>query len=154
MVYIRDLARRLRKDYRTRDPFVICDQVGVFVLTADLPEITKGFYFAVKGKPIINLNRSLPESERMVVCAHELGHVLLHATCNVSFLSTSTNFVISRYEREANYFSACLLLDELVDSTMDCTIEQLSQETGVPMPLVLLWAETEKKADMQHGKIH
>ena len=112
MTQIRDLARGIREQYGTRNPFVLCERMDIAVLFADLPEITKGFFFVLRGKRVINLSLSLPEEERAAVCAHELGHALLHPTSNSPFLASNTNLVVGRYEREADYFSACLLLDD------------------------------------------
>ena len=140
MNHVRDLAATLRKRYGTRDPFALCEHMDIAVLTADLPPVTKGIYFKIRGRRVINLNRSLPAEERRAVCAHELGHALLHPTCHHPFLSVNTGLVPGRYEREADYFSACLLLDEPERPYGECTVEQLAAEYRLPPHAVALWA--------------
>lgn len=141
MTYIRDLARSIRNQYGTDNPFVLCDKMDIAVLFTDLPEITKGFFFVLRGKRIINLNLSLAEEEKTAVCAHELGHAILHPTSNSPFLSSNTNLILGRYEREADYFSACLILDDLDKLCRDCTMEQLAGEYNLPLRVVRLWAQ-------------
>ena len=141
MTRIRRLASEIRQRYGTRDPFALCDQMDIAVLFTDLPQITKGVFFTVHGKPIINLSLSLDERETRGVCAHELGHALLHPTSSYPFLSFNTNLVLGRYEREAEYFSACLLLDELDETEEDLTVEQLAAEHHLPIHVVQLWAQ-------------
>lgn len=141
MTRIRRLASELRQRYGTRDPFILCEKMGIAVLFTDLPQITKGIFFTLHGKRIINLSQSLDEREARGVCAHELGHAMLHPTSNYPFMSLHTNLVMGRYEREAEYFSACLLLDELDEQGEDCTVEQLAAEHHLPTHVVQLWAQ-------------
>ena len=145
MTQIRQLAAALREQIGTRDPFALCEALGIAVLFTDLPPITKGFFFVLQGKKIINISQHLPEEERRAVCAHELGHALLHPTANTPFLAANTNLVVGRYEREADYFSACLLLDDWGDSWEGCTLEHLAAEGQLPLPTVQLWAEINRE---------
>ena len=142
MTHIRHLARQLRQQYGPRDPFLLCEQMDIAVLYTDLPLITKGIFFSISGRRVINLSLSLAEQEKTAVCAHELGHAVLHPANNYPFLSSNTNLVLGRYEREADYFSACLLLDDLEAPSEDCTIEQLAMERNLPLQVVELWAQS------------
>ena len=147
MTHIRTLADGLRRQYGTRDPFALCERLGIAVLFTDLPRITKGFFFVLRDTPIINLNQSLAEEEKAAVCAHELGHALLHPTSNSPFLASNTNLVLGRFEREANYFSACLLLDDLVEPRGECTLQQLAWEYNLPVHVVQLWVQINNDLD-------
>lgn len=141
MTHIRTLADGLRRQYGTSDPFALCERLGIAVLFTDLPQITKGFFFVLRDQPIINLNQTLAEEEKAAVCAHELGHALLHPTSNSPFLASNTNLILGRFEREADYFSACLLLDDSVEPHGECTLQQLAWEHHLPVRVVQLWAQ-------------
>lgn len=69
------------------------------------------------------------------MCAHELGHALLHEGHNALFLRERTDFVMERYEREADLFAGYLLLDgETVEECLrnGWTSEQAAAFTGCP----------------------
>ena len=46
------------------------------------------------------------------VCAHELGHAVLHTHANTPFLRKNTFFSVDKLEIEANTFAALLLIDK------------------------------------------
>jgi Zn-dependent peptidase ImmA (M78 family) len=79
---------------------------------------------------MIIINCDLDEWLKRYVCAHELGHAVLHPDINTGFLKKHTLFPIGRFEREANEFAINLLLygknwedyDTLYDLLRDCGI--------------------------------
>ena len=71
-----------------------------------------GFYQRYEDHDIIYINQDLSEEEAIIVCAHELGHMVLHSDKNSIFLE-STLEVSSIYEAEANLFAIQLLHDNL-----------------------------------------
>ncbi len=111
MADIRAIVEGLTEEYKTRDPFELCGHLEIEVLKAVLPTRVSGFYTELMGLPFIYLNQSLSEERERAVCAHELGHAVLHPKCNSLFLGKSTNFVTGKFEREANLFAGFLLLD-------------------------------------------
>ena len=112
MERIKELARQLAERFGTADPFALCAALDITVLPVGLPPGVKGFYGCVRGARVLYLNGALEENERRTVCAHELGHALLHEGHNALFLRERTDFVMERYEREADLFAALLLLPE------------------------------------------
>lgn len=113
MERIREIAARLVSLYGTGDPFEICENLDIAVLTVELPFQIRGFYSRILQTPIIYLNTALrDERERRAVCAHELGHAVLHAAHNSLFLKQNTDFVTAKYEKEADLFAGYLLLDD------------------------------------------
>ena len=67
----------------------------------------------------------------MFVCAHELGHMLLHKKANALFMDSRTYFVSSKYENEANAFAAELLIpDSFIIENPDMTKSQLARLAG------------------------
>lgn len=105
------IAESLVRKYKTRDPFRIADFLGITVIRTPLRGI-RGFYQYLKRCAIIYVDSSLPEYEARFVCAHEIGHALLHRGCNRIFMDSHTYFAVNRYEIEANRFAVDLLFDD------------------------------------------
>lgn len=108
--WIKDEVRALVTTYGTRDPFELCDALGIRVIFYPLPERISGFSLRCPDEAQIFLNERLEEPG--AVCAHELGHLRLHPRHNSYFLREHTCCVPGRYEREADLFAALLLLPE------------------------------------------
>jgi len=134
---IKKLALALCKEYRTRDPFLICDILKIKVVFMSL-EGTRGFFQRAYGIDTLYIDDRLPGHDQTFVCAHELAHALLHADLNAVYLDTRTFQVIGKYENTANHFAAFLLWpddDELLEY-IDYTREQLSALMGIPEEMV------------------
>lgn len=139
MERIKELARQLAERFGTADPFALCAALDITVLPVGLPPGVRGFYGCAHGACILYLNGALEENERRTVCAHELGHALLHEGHNALFLRERTDFVMERYEREADLFAGYLLLDgETVEECLrnGWTSEQAAAFTGLPAHIV------------------
>lgn len=129
------MAESLVRKYKTRDPFRIADSMGLTVIRTQLRGI-RGFYQHVARCGIIYIDSSLPEPEARFVCAHEIGHALLHRGCNRIFMDAHTYFPVNRYEIEANRFAVDLLFDDedLIDF-MEHPIQVAADCMGVNMEL-------------------
>ena len=125
MINIPIRVRNLIKKWGTRNPFKLCEYLGIIVLFIDLGENTKGFYQKIKGKKVIVININLDEFAKRVACSHELGHVVCHSSKQVQFSREHTLLPKnSIYEREANKFAAELLVDENDDEYIyECDID-------------------------------
>lgn len=104
-------AASLVRKYGTRDPFRIADALGISVARVPLSGI-RGFYHDMKRCKIIYIDDSLCDADARFVCAHELGHALLHRGCNRIFMDSHTYFAVNRYEIEADRFAVDLLFDD------------------------------------------
>lgn len=113
---LKRLAESLVKKYRTRDPFQIADALGYIVLRVPLKGIC-GYYRHMKRRTIIYIDSGLDWWEEGFVCAHEIGHALLHRGCNRIFMDTNTYFKVDEYEIEADKFALNLLYS---DSEVAC----------------------------------
>jgi Zn-dependent peptidase ImmA (M78 family) len=137
------IAHSITKKYGTSSPFSLCDYIGVPVVKMEIPESMKGFCFKKEsGGSVIVLNDSLSYRESSYCCAHELGHVLLHPKINVQVVKDLTNLCIRRYEKEADFFAACLFIDPNMNEwneTYDpLTCGQIASLSGLPERVVLL----------------
>ena len=132
---IKKTAQQLVNKYRTRDPLVIAEAMGYIVIFAPLRGV-RGFYQYYQRCHIIYLDEDLDDGQRRFVCAHELGHSLLHSGFNRFFLDSRTFAVTSRFEREADRFAAELLFDdqELLEYR-ELSLDQLAGCLGVSRQL-------------------
>ncbi len=109
--YILSKAHNIADNYG-RDPFFAAEQCGVLVSKKDIGTL-KGAFFGAMPSPTIVINESLDEKMQTIVCAHELGHFLLHRESNISCENISINMMTNSgiLEREANVFAAAYLID-------------------------------------------
>lgn len=126
-------ALALKEKYRTDDPVELCCCLGITFLRADLPQKLLGFYMESHDKQAACVSAALEPPFDRTVAAHELGHALLHRGLNLVFLCDSTNFVHGRYEREADLFSAALLIDKEKVKRSGSSILDISDRTGIPV---------------------
>lgn len=73
---------------------------------------TLGYYNRYKRIQFIHINNDAKEALQKFICAHELGHAILHPNANTPFLKKNTFFSIERIEIEANTFAVELLLSD------------------------------------------
>lgn len=132
-----EIVNGLIKKYLTNDPYEICSYLDYIVLQVPLVGI-RGFYQFYDGQDIVYLDSGLPDQVKKFVCAHELGHSLMHKDINAIFLDTRTYLKAGRYERQANQFAINLLYphDSDFDNYRDLTIQQTARCLNVSEDLV------------------
>ena len=106
------LAKRLAHECDTHDPYKICKLLGILVLLHPLVGV-RGYYKQVGDLDFIVIADDLPEHVARFVCAHELGHKLLHSGLNRVFMDSRTCMETNRYENSADRFACNLLFYEL-----------------------------------------
>lgn len=82
---IKQIVEKLVKKHGTNNPFEIASQKGIVLLFEQLGGIY-GYHHSFKRINIIHINSELNESMQRFVCAHELGHAVLHPELSTSFL--------------------------------------------------------------------
>ena len=112
--YISRQAGALTRKYQTRDPYKICDALGVRIRYKDLGEDVKAFYFYQSRIRSIVLNTRVSDTVRRVLTAHELGHDRLHQEMAMlrGFQELELFDTVRTAEYEANLFAAELLIDD------------------------------------------
>ena len=105
------IADSLVRKYHTRDPFRIAKELGYIIIRTPLKGI-RGFYQHVRRCYVIYIDSKLGYNEARFVCAHEIGHVLMHRGLNRIFMDSHTYFQTNRYEIDANHFAVDLLYDD------------------------------------------
>ncbi len=135
---IRQRVDKLVRLHQTRNPFEIIKGMNVILVFHPLEGI-RGFYQYFQRNNIIYIDENLPESEQIFVCAHELGHMILHKDSNALFMDSKTHFNVDSYEIEANKFAMELLIsDEILEENKEFTIEQVCRMLGYHEKLIRL----------------
>ena len=121
------LAQDIKTTWNTNDPYKIAERLGIVVLPRD--NCMKGFTaqtVKVPGYPtIISINDAYTEFSKKVLCAHELGHALLHEDCLNHFAITNKN-VTTNVEQEANLFAIALLTDADLDMSLTMPLSNMN----------------------------
>lgn len=125
---IKKKVDKLIHKFKTNNPFEIIDSYkNIILCKISLDTDINGLYQYHKGVKFIYINSNLSIEKQTVVCAHELGHALLHTKINVCFFKENTFFSTSKFEVQANMFAAELLLpDSLIQRYPNYTLEQIA----------------------------
>ncbi|MGK4043712.1 ImmA/IrrE family metallo-endopeptidase [Heyndrickxia oleronia] len=129
--WIHDKVKELKEKCKTNDPFEIATLQNIQVVPWNLHEEINGFYKYDRRNKYIFVNNNLSEEMQRFVCAHELGHAILHPRANTPFLRTNTFFSVDRIEVEANTFAVHLLVRGEDFQNYE-TKQQLLKANGIP----------------------
>lgn len=117
------IARKLIRKFKTRDPFAIARELGIEVLLRNDFKRQKGVFKVIANNAFIFINANLSEEMQALVCAHELGHALLHRSLGLQagLVEFEVFNITTQCEYDANVFAAALLLDdqELLETARD-----------------------------------
>ncbi len=141
MNYIKTVVNKLVKQYATSDPYELASHLKIRLIIDKMPLSIRGFYSNVMDMGFIYLNCELDETDKRIVCAHELGHAMLHPCANSLFLSRNTFVLPSKLELQADTFAANLLVSDRVlgeYSNETVTLDELSAELNLPVWLLEL----------------
>ncbi|MDC7739818.1 ImmA/IrrE family metallo-endopeptidase [Bacillus sp. FF-1] len=131
---IKEYVLYIAEKHQTTNPFEIASHKNISVMFENLGN-TLGFYSTYKRMKFIHINNQIDEITQRFVCAHELGHALLHPKANTLFLRNQTLFSVDRLEVEANTFAVELLLsdDMIFDyENTNLSIQEVAEIHGIP----------------------
>ena len=106
-------AREIAGITGTRDPFEIASRLGINVEFRQYSKSVKGYCRKIFDRLYIIINSNYCKKSQKVICAHELGHAILHT--DFSEVVSSMSFEDhdrDGMEYEANLFAAALLLNQ------------------------------------------
>ena len=120
-------ARDIKKNWKTNDPFEIAAKLGITILhRKDIFKVFTAQTIKCNGYPtIISINDNYTDFSKKILCAHELGHALLHENCINHFAVTSQN-VATSVEQEANLFAIALLSDKNIEKTLKLPLASMN----------------------------
>ena len=78
------LPGRLARKYKSTDPFEIAEALDIEVLERSDFKRQKGAFKVILNNSFIFINANLSDEMKRLVCAHELGHALLHRSLGKS----------------------------------------------------------------------
>lgn len=128
--------QKLFKQYKTYDPFLIAEKLGIEVLYVPFGPTPLGETVYFKEETLILLNDSLAkQNQRYFIMAHELYHALEHL--DMSAYYTTQRHGKGKYEREANLFAGYLMIELYQDmyGFLPESIKILNSNFGVPIDL-------------------
>ncbi len=132
----------ITEKYDSRDPFEICKAMDIHIYYKDLGTYIKAFYYYQSRIKNIVINTSSCTVIRRILCAHELGHAVLHGNLAAirGFQETELFDRVVPTEYEANLFAAELVIpdDELFEllSDRDKSFFCIAEELYVPAELL------------------
>ncbi len=139
MEHIIYLADKLIAEYGGKTVFETAENSGIMLWFRKLGRL-KGFYMAENGYRYIIINKALDKQLQKTVCAHELGHDVLHRELSVDGIREHTLFLENnRTERDANLFAAELLVkdEDILSELQYCdSIDALSFALDVPPEII------------------
>ena len=121
------LARGIKVSWQTNDPYEIAERLGIVVLHRDtnIKDFTAQTLKFPSYPTIISINNAYSEFSKKVLCAHEVGHALLHEECINHFAITNKN-IATNVEHEANLFAVALLADDDIDDILAYPLSNMS----------------------------
>lgn len=139
MQYIIDKAEEILNEFGGGDIFETAENSGARVWFRELGSL-KGFYVFVNDCRYIVINEELDDITGAVVCAHELGHDMLHRELSEGGIRENTLFLENnKTEREANLFAAEILISdsEILEGIADYNdLQTLAAEMCMPVELI------------------
>lgn len=127
---IKAIAVGVIEEYKTRDPFLLADTIGLNILFHDLPAAVDAY----RLKNILVLNKNLDQENQKWILAHEIGHYFLHGP-NETLANYLKNplLIKSKIEKEADIFASELLLADIENYRIEgLSAAQLSALFSVP----------------------
>ena len=104
------LALSIKNEFDTADVLKICGKLDIQISYTTLnPNIYQAFTIKSGAKPLIVLNSYFTLKSQNVLCAHELGHALIHDKKLLNQFNDNNN---GNEEYEANLFAVTLLFNQ------------------------------------------
>ena len=120
-------VKELKTTLNTSDPYEIAKYFGIQVLHKESPlkDFTAHTIKFPNYPTIISINDAYTDFSKKVLCAHELGHALLHEEAINHFKTTSKNLTVT-VEQEANLFALALLSDEDINDSLTMPLSSMN----------------------------
>lgn len=153
---IKQRVQKLIDRYHTCNPFKLAELCGLHVTYAPLQEM-HGLYMKYRRVGIIIISTEAPEEQLNFICAHELGHALLHDGLNIHSMTSRAHFSAGRYEREADFFATELLMQMQLAADADFpdegfSVYAITHGNGIPDKVAEAWLEYHAETS-QHQQI-
>ena len=103
---------RLTAKYQTRNPYELCEALGIRISVKELGADICAYYYYYSRVHNILINSHASDDMRRILLAHELGHARLHKHIAIlkGFREMDIFDMVQPTEYEANVFAAELLI--------------------------------------------
>ena len=129
---VKGIVTTLIKKHNTNNPFRLCEHLGIMLSFENLGNLF-GYCDTHYRIRTIHINQNTPSHLQAFICAHELGHAIMHHDTNVPFLKAHTFYSTDKLERQANTFAVELLLsDDFIMEHDDTNLVNLAISVGIP----------------------
>ena len=105
-----DFVRDIKENWGN-DPFNIAERLGIRVIIRNGGRPGGNIVSIPSYFTIISILGNVSDAARKVLCAHELGHAMLHQCSSINYFNVSTRQQ-DMTEYEANLFAVSLLFNE------------------------------------------
>lgn len=123
----------------SQNPFDICRELDIKIRYHELGSI-KAYYFCQSRIKNIIINSNATEEAQRILCAHELGHAVLHEkiASDHGFHEVALFDSTIPTEYEANLFAAELLIcdEDIIEIAEGKSIFEIAQILRIPYELV------------------
>lgn len=104
------LATLIKRHFPSNNVLEICEKLNIRISTTKIkPQISPAYTIKSGASPVIILNEHFASKSKRVLCAHELGHVLIHNNSLINQFHGTGN---DKEEYEANLFAVALLFNQ------------------------------------------
>lgn len=135
---IKKFANDIANIHDTRNPFRIAAEYDIHILYEELGK-NLGYFSSLFRIKTIRINDHADPFLHPFICAHELGHALLHPYAGTHAFNRNSFIANCKIEKEANQFAVELLFpDELIACHPETDIYNLARTFGIPYQLVYL----------------
>ena len=135
---IKKFANDIANIHDTRNPFHIATENDIHILYEELGK-NLGYFSNLFRIKTIRINDHADPFLQPFICAHELGHALLHPHAGTHAFNRNSFIANCKIEKEANLFAVELLFpDELIAGHPEIDIYNLARTFGIPYQLVYL----------------
>ena len=135
---IKMFANDIADTHDTRNPFRIAAENDIHILYEELGK-NLGYFSNLFRIKTIRINDHADPFFQPFICAHELGHALLHPHAGTHAFNRNSFIANCKIEKEANQFAVELLFpDELIAGHPEIDIYTLAHTFGIPYQLLYL----------------
>lgn len=101
--HIIETVDKLVRKYHTRDPYELCQLLGIKIHYYDLQKKLKGFFYYQSRQKNIVIDHNVNGILERILVAHELGHAVLHTKIAKKWLSRFGWQIVRHFELEIKY---------------------------------------------------
>ncbi len=123
-----NLVQQIKDAWKTADPYTIAKHLGIRVIFSDAlgKDFTAYTVRFANCPTMITINNNYSDTSKKILCAHELGHAILHADSGINHFAITNTNINTSVEYDANLFAITLLSDDETLSGLSIPLENMN----------------------------